>query len=394
MKIMSINAGSSSLKFSLFDMSNEEVLISGVFERIGIEGGIYTLKYKGEKIKVEQELDSHITSVKILLEKLIELQIISNLEEIEGIGFRVVHGGDQYSESVMITEEVINDTIKYSDFAPLHNPADVICIRAFQEVLPKTPMVAVFDTAFHQTIAKERYLYAGPYSWYEDYHIRKYGAHGTSHRYIAETIKNELGREDLKVISCHLGSGGSITAIKDGKCVDTSMGFTPHAGIIMGTRSGDIDVSIIPYVMEKEGKSANEIMDELNKKSGFLGISGVSSDSRDIEDGIKEGNERCILAEEMYVNSVVKYISQYYVLLEKADVIVFTAGIGENSPETRAKIIEKLACLGIKIDLEANNIRGKFAKISTDDSTVEVYVLPTNEELMIARDTLNIINNR
>ena len=392
MKIMSINAGSSSLKFSLFDMSTEEVLISGVFERIGIEGGTYTLKYKGDKIKVEQELDSHSTAVKILLEKLIELQVISTLEEIEGVGHRIVHGGDKYTESVMVTDEVVDDIIKFSDYAPLHNPAHAICIKAFREVLPKTPMVVVFDTAYHQKIEKARFLYPVPYEWYEKYHIRKYGAHGTSHRYIAQTLKQELGKDDLDIISCHLGNGGSITAIKDEKCVDTSMGFTPHAGIMMGTRSGDIDVSIVPYIMEKEGKSASEIMNDLNKKSGFLGVSGVSSDSRDIENGIKEGNERCILAEEMYVNSIVKYIAQYYVLLGHVDAIAFTAGIGENSPETRAAVIEKLACLGIKIDPEKNNIRGKFAKISTDDSTVEVYVVPTNEELMIARDTLNLIN--
>ena len=392
MKIMSINAGSSSLKFSLFDMSNEEVLISGVFERIGIEGGTYTLKYKGEKIIVEQELDSHSTAVKILLDKLIELQVISTLEEIEGVGHRIVHGGDKYTESVMVTDEVVDDIIKFSDYAPLHNPAHAICIKAFREVLPKTPMVVVFDTAYHQTIEKARYLYPVPYSWYEDYHIRKYGAHGTSHRFIAETLKNELGRDNLDIISCHLGNGGSITAIKDEKCVDTSMGFTPHAGIMMGTRSGDIDVSIVPYIMEKEGKSASEIMNDLNKKSGFLGVSGISSDSRDIQNGIKEGNERCILAEEMYINSVVKYIAQYYVLLGHVDVLAFTAGIGENSPETRAAVVEKLAPLGIKIDLEKNNFRGEFRKISTDDSSVEVYVVPTNEELMIARDTLNIIN--
>lgn len=392
MKIMSINAGSSSLKFSLFDMTTEEVLISGVFERIGIEGGTYTLKYKGDKIKVEQELDSHSTAVKILLEKLIELQVISTLEEIEGVGHRIVHGGDKYTESVMVTDEVVDDIIRFSDYAPLHNPAHAICIKAFREVLPKTPMVVVFDTAYHQTIEKARFLYPVPYEWYEKYHIRKYGAHGTSHRYIAQTLKQELGKDDLDIISCHLGNGGSITAIKDEKCVDTSMGFTPHAGIMMGTRSGDIDVSLVPYIMEKEGKSASEIMDDLNKKSGFLGVSGVSSDSRDIENGIKEGNERCILAEEMYVNSIVKYIAQYYVLLGHVDAIAFTAGIGENSPETRAAVIEKLACLGIKIDPEKNNIRGKFAKVSTDDSTVEVYVVPTDEELMIARDTLNLIN--
>lgn len=392
MKIMSINAGSSSLKFSLFDMATEEVLISGLFERIGIEASAYTLKYKGDKIKVETDLPDHSVAVKILLEKLIELQVISNLEEIEGVGHRIVHGGDKYTESVMVTDEVVDDIIRFSDFAPLHNPAHAICIKAFREVLPKTPMVVVFDTAFHQTIEKARFLYPVPYSWYEDYHIRKYGAHGTSHRYIATKLSEELGRDDLNIISCHLGNGGSITAIKDGKCVDTSMGFTPHAGIMMGTRSGDIDVSIVPYIMEKEGKSASEIMNDLNKKSGFLGISELSSDSRDIENGIKEGNEKCILAQEMYINSIVKYIATYYVLLGKVDAICFTAGIGENSPETRLQVIEKLAPLGIKMDIEKNNTRGKFAKVNSEDSKVDIYVLPTNEELMIAKDTMNIIN--
>lgn len=392
MKIMSINAGSSSLKFSLFDMKTEEVLISGLFERIGIEGSSYTLKFNGQKTKVEAELEDHLVAVKILLEKLIELEIISNLEEIEGIGHRVVHGGDKYADTVMITDEVIDDIVRFSDFAPLHNPAHVLCIKAFKEVLPKTIMTAVFDTAFHQTIEKSRYLYAVPYSWYEDYNIRKYGAHGTSHRYISLFLKEQLKNEKLNIISCHLGNGGSICSIKNGKCVDTSMGFTPHAGIVMGTRSGDIDVSIVPYMMEKEGKSADEIMNDLNKKSGFLGISGESSDSRDIEEGVKEGKERCILAEEMFVNSIVKYIATYYVLLEHTDAIVFTAGIGENSPETRKKVIRKLACLGIKIDEEKNDFRGKFEKVSTPDSSVEVYVVPTNEELLIARDTLEIIN--
>ena len=392
MKIMSINAGSSSLKFSLFDMANEEVLISGLFERIGIEGSCYTLKYKGDKIKVETELPDHAAAVKILIEKLLELQVISNIEEIEGVGHRIVHGGDKYTESVMVTDEVVDDIIRFSDFAPLHNPAHAICIKAFREVLPKTPMVVVFDTAFHQTIAKDRFLYPVPYHWYEDYHVRKYGAHGTSHRYIAIKLAEELGRDDLNIISCHLGNGGSITAISNGKCVDTSMGFTPHAGIMMGTRSGDIDVSIVPYVMEKEGKSANEIMNDLNKKSGFLGISELSSDSRDIENGIKEGNEKCILAQKMYINSIVKYIAQYYVLLGKVDALVFTAGIGENSPETRLAVVEALAPLGIKIDALKNNVRGKFTQVNADDSTCEIYVLPTNEELMIAKDTLDIIN--
>lgn len=391
MKIMSINAGSSSLKFSLFNMDTKEVLLSGLFERIGIEGSCYTLEYGEYKIKNEALMETHLDAVKILMDKLLELKIVNSLEEIDGIGHRIVHGGAIYKESVVVTDKVLDDIIALSDLAPLHNPAHAMCIKAFREVLPDTPMVVVFDTAFHQTIEKDRFLYPVPYNWYTDYQVRKYGAHGTSHRYVAKKLQEELGRDDLNIISCHLGNGGSITAISCGKCVDTSMGFTPHAGIMMGTRSGDIDVSIVPYVMEKEGKSAGEIMNDLNKKSGFLGISGVSSDSRDIEDGIKEGNERCILAQKMFVNSVIKYIAQYYVLLGHVDVIAFTAGIGEKSISTRSDIIERLAPLGIEIDPEENNVRGKFKKISSKKSSVDIYVVPTNEELMIAEDTLNLI---
>ncbi len=391
MKIMSINAGSSSLKFSLFNMDTKEVLLSGLFERIGIEGSCYTLEYGEYKIKNEAIMETHLDAVKILMDKLLELKIVNSLEEIDGIGHRIVHGGAIYKESVVVTDKVLDDIIALSDLAPLHNPAHAMCIKAFREVLPNTPMVVVFDTAFHQTIEKDRFLYPVPYNWYTDYQVRKYGAHGTSHRYVAKKLQEELGRDDLNIISCHLGNGGSITAISCGKCVDTSMGFTPHAGIMMGTRSGDIDVSMVPYVMEKEGKSAGEIMNDLNKKSGFLGISGLSSDSRDIEDGIKEGNERCILAQKMFVNSVIKYIAQYYVLLGHVDVIAFTAGIGEKSISTRSDIIERLAPLGIEIDPEENNVRGKFKKISSKKSSVDIYVVPTNEELMIAEDTLNLI---
>lgn len=391
MKIMSINAGSSSLKFSLFNMDTKEVLLSGLFERIGIEGSCYTLEYGEYKIKNEALMETHLDAVKILMDKLLELKIVNSLEEIDGIGHRIVHGGAIYKESVVVTDKVLDDIIALSDLAPLHNPAHAMCIKAFREVLPDTPMVVVFDTAFHQTIEKDRFLYPVPYNWYTDYQVRKYGAHGTSHRYVAKKLQEELGRDDLNIISCHLGNGGSITAISCGKCVDTSMGFTPHAGIMMGTRSGDIDVSMVPYVMEKEGKSAGEIMNDLNKKSGFLGISGLSSDSRDIEDGIKEGNERCILAQKMFVNSVIKYIAQYYVLLGHVDVIAFTAGIGEKSISTRSDIIERLAPLGIEIDPEENNVRGKFKKISSKKSSVDIYVVPTNEELMIAEDTLNLI---
>ena len=392
MKIMSINAGSSSLKFSLFNMDNEEVIASGLFERIGIDQSAYTIKYNGEKIKQEVDLPDHSVAVSILLEKLVELGIIKSLDEINGVGHRVVSGGDKYSESILVTDKVVEDIIELKDYAPLHNPAHVLGINAFREALPEVPMSVVFDTAFHQTMDPVSYLYPVPYSWYENYKVRKYGAHGTSHRYIALSIAEELKRDDLKVISCHLGNGGSITAIKDGKCVDTSMGFTPLAGIMMGTRSGDIDPSIIPFVMEKEGKNAGEIIDDLNKKSGFLGLSCISSDSRDIEDGIAAGNERCRLAQDKYIRTVVDHIAKYYVLLGGCDVLCFTAGIGENSKGVRAEIVEKLACLGFKLDAEANNVRGELRKISAEDSSALIYILPTDEELMIARDTLNLIN--
>ncbi len=392
MKIMSINAGSSSLKFSLFNMDNEEVIASGLFERIGIDQSKYKIKYGDEQISQEIDLPDHAVAVSILLDKLIDLGIIKSLEEIEGIGHRVVSGADVYGQSVPITDKVINDLIAFKDFAPLHNPAHVLGIEAFKKVLPKIPMVAVFDTAFHQTMDEISYLYPVPYRWYKEYKVRKYGFHGTSHRYIALTLANELNRQDLKIISCHLGNGGSITAIKDGKCIDTSMGFTPLSGIMMGTRSGDVDPSIIPFIMEKEGKNASEVIDDLNKKSGFLGLSEYSSDSRDIEDGALEGKANCILAEEKFVRTVVNYIASYYVLLGGCDVLAFTAGIGENSINTRMKIVEKLACLGFQLDVEANNVRGQLQKISSKDSSSMIYVVPTNEELMIARDTLEIIN--
>ena len=394
MKIISINAGSSSLKFQLFNMDNETVIASGLFERIGIEGSFYTIKYNGEKITEEIELTNHTDAIKVLLDKLVALNIISSLDEIEGVGHRVVQGGDKYKESVIITDEVINDIESFKDLAPLHNPAGLLGINAVKEALPNVPMVAVFDTAFHQTMPKASYVYPVPYSWYSDYKVRKYGFHGTSHRYIALKTQEILGRDDLKIISCHLGSGGSITAIENGKSIDTTMGFTPLAGIMMGTRSGDIDPSIIPYVMEKEGKNAGEIVDDLNKKSGLLGISEASPDWRDIQKGVSEGDEKCLLAEEKYIKRVVAYIAQYYVLLNKADVIVFTAGMGENNVTLRKQVIDKLSALGIKIDEEANNTSGEIRKISADDSSTLVYVIPTDEELMIAKDTLKLVQNR
>ena len=392
MKIISINAGSSSLKFSLFEMDNETVIASGLFERIGIEGSKYTIKFNGEKISQEVDLPTHVDAVNILLDKLTDLNIISSLDEIHGVGHRIVQGKDIFKESVIVTDEVMEKLETIKGFAPLHNPANMLGIEAFRKVMPNTPMVAVFDTAFHQTMDKTTFLYPVPYSWYEDYGVRKYGAHGTSHRYIAETVKELLGKDEFRLISCHIGNGGSITAIKDGKCVDTSMGFTPLAGIMMGTRSGDVDSSIIPYVMEQEGKNASEIIDDLNKRSGLFGMSEYSSDMRDILEKCDLQDEKAIVARDKYVRRVVDYIAQYYVLLGGADVIVFTAGVGENSIPVRRQICEELACLGVKIDLDLNNKRGELVKISSDDSSIAVYVIPTDEELMIARDTLHLIN--
>ena len=394
MKIISINAGSSSLKFSLFEMNDESVIISGNFERIGSDGSCYTIKYDGQKITEELPLETHTDAVKILLDKLIALEVIRTLDDIKGVGHRIVHGGSKYSQSVFINDQVIEDIESFKEFAPLHNPAHLLGIKAFREVLPDTPMVAVFDTAFHQTMDEVTYLYPVPYHWCGDYGVRKYGAHGTSHRYIAETVKSILNRDDFKLISCHIGNGGSITAIKDMKCMDTSMGFTPLAGIMMGTRSGDVDPSIIPYVMEKEGKNASEVIEDLNKNSGVFGMSEYSHDLRDIVTQCEEGNQKAIVAKNKYVRRIVDYIAQYYLLLEGCDIIVLTAGVGENNTVIRREICENLACLGVEIDLEKNKIRGEIAKISTDQSKIDVYIIPTNEELMIARDTLELIKNR
>ena len=390
MKILSVNAGSSSLKFQMYEMPEEKVLISGVFERIGIENSFYTIKLNGEKIKKEVVLSNHTDAVKILTNELLENNIVSDLSEIKAIGHRMVHGGEKYASSVLLTEDVITAVEELSDLAPLHNPANLVGVRAFKEVIPSAVAVGVFDTAFHQTMEEENFLYPVPYEWYKEYGVRKYGFHGTSHKYVSEKMASILGKEETRIITCHIGNGGSLAAVKNGKCIDTSMGFTPNAGIIMGSRSGDIDASLIPFVMKKTGMNISEIDNALNKKSGLLGISGVSSDSRDIEDGIKSGNDRCKLAQEMYVNKIVKYIAEYYVELNGADAIVFTAGVGENSISTRKQIIDKLACLGIKLDEQRNNVRGEVALISTDDSSVKVYVIPTDEEVMIARDTYKL----
>ena len=392
MKILSVNAGSSSLKFTLFEMKDESVIVSGVFERIGLDNSFYRLKLNGEQIKEEVVLPNHTEAVNVLLTKLIDLNIIKSYDEIKGVGHRILHGGEKYSESVIINDDVIESIKELTPLGPLHHPGEIAGIMALKEVLPEVSMVAVYDTAFHQTMDEEAYLYPVPYKWYKDYKVRKYGFHGTSHKYIAEAVKKLLKKDNFKLISCHIGSGGSVCAIKDGKCVDTTMGFTPLAGIMMGTRSGDIDPSIIPYVMEKEGKNASEIVEDLNKKSGVLGLTELCSDMRDLVEACDAGNHQAIIAKNKYVRRIVDYIAQYYVLLGGCDIIVFTAGVGENNVAIRREICEKLSCLGIKIDLDQNNIRGEETKLSTKDSSILVYTIPTNEELMIARDTLRLMN--
>ena len=391
MKILSVNAGSSSLKFTLFEMPAQTVIASGLFEKIGLSDSFYSIKINGEKIKKEKALDNHSIAVETLMQELISMNIIKSLDEIEGVGHRIVHGGPNFTKTTLLNEEIVKELAKNDDLAPLHNKAHIMGINAFMEALPNATQVAVFDTAFHSTMDKKEYLYPVPYEWYEKYQVRKYGFHGTSHRYINKTISEYLKRDDLKVISCHIGNGGSVTAIALGKVVDTSMGFTPLAGIMMGSRCGDIDASILNYVSKKTGKSLEELTNDLNKKSGLLGISGISSDSRDVEAAAEEGNERAILAQEMYAQKVANYIAMYNNLLNGADVIVFTAGVGENGIDMRRMIIDKVASLGVKIDNEKNSFRGEFRLISTDDSKIPVYVIPTNEELMIALDTMEFI---
>ena len=391
MIILSVNAGSSSLKFTGFEMPSEDVLISGVFERIGIDNSFYTIKVNGEKIKKEVELPNHKVAFEILIKELMDNKIVESLDEIKGVGHRIVQGGAYFDKTVIADEDAVSKIDELASLAPLHNPAAIVGINAAKEVMPNAVQTVVFDTAFHQTMAPCEYMYAVPYAWYKEYGIRKYGAHGTSHKYVSQRMNEILGRNDTKLITCHIGNGASISAVKDGKCVDTSMGLTPNAGLIMGSRCGDMDATVVTYAMEKTGMTPKEMDIVLNKQSGLLGISGVSSDSRDIEEGIKNGNERCILAQEMYVKRIVEYIAKYYVLLGGCDAIVFTAGVGENSISTRKEILNKLAVLGIKVDEEANNVRGEERKITTDDSAVPAYIIPTNEELVIAKDTYSLV---
>lgn len=387
-KMIAINAGSSSLKFQLFEMPQEEVITKGLIERIGLNDSVFSISVNGEKQEEVTDIPNHEVAVKMLLDKLTSARIIESLDEIEGIGHRVVHGGEVFNDSVMITDEVIEKIEELSELAPLHNPANITGIKSFQSVLPNVPAVAVFDTAFHQTMPESSFLYSLPYDYYEDFGIRKYGFHGTSHKYVSERAAEMLGRpkEQLRLISCHLGNGASIAAIEGGKSIDTSMGFTPLAGVAMGTRSGNIDPALIPFIMEKTGKTADEVLDVLNKKSGMLGVSGLSSDLRDIEGQAAEGNERAELALEVFANRIHKYIGSYASRMYGVDAIIFTAGIGENSQIVREKVLKGLEFMGIYWDPARNKVRGEETFINYPHSPVKVMIIPTNEEVMIARD--------
>ncbi|MBR2998100.1 MAG: acetate kinase [Bacilli bacterium] len=399
MKFLCVNAGSSSLKFQLFEMPEEKVIISGYIEKIGLEDSFWTTKINGEKIKGAKYLKNHSEAVEVLLNELLENKAVKSLDEIKGVGHRVLHGGEKYSDSVIITDEVIQDIRDLTKLGPLHHPGNLAGIEALKEVLPDVPMVAVYDTAFHQTMPKENYLYPVPYEWYLKYGVRKYGFHGTSHKYITTVMKEKLGKKDVNLIICHIGSGASISAIKDGKCFDTTMGITPLDGLMMGTRSGSIDPSILEYVCKESGESISDVTNALNKKSGLLGVSGFS-DSRDVENAAASGDERAILALNMYNDRVAKYIADYYIELKgEVDAIVFTAGVGENGIAAREEIIERLKPLGITVDKALNSLIASFKDkheglISSKDSKVDVYVIPTNEELMIIKDTYNLVCNK
>ena len=397
MKILSVNAGSSSLKFTAYEMPEEKKLISGYFERIGIHGSFYTIKLNGEKIRKDVDLPSHTVAFEYLIQELLEHHIVESLDEIKGIGHRVVQGADHYDKSVIATDEVVEDIDSLSSLAPLHNPAAVLGIKAAKEVVPDATEVVVFDTAFHQTMPEENYLYALPRNWYTDLHVRRYGAHGTSHKYIAEYMAKKLGRDDLKLIICHVGSGCSVSAVKNGKCVNTSMGFTPTGGLVMGTRCGDIDPSILPFVMEQLNISPQEMNHILNKESGVLALSGQYSDMRDIYDKVKEGDSTCTLTLTIFIKRIVNYIAQYYFELEGCDAIVFTAGVLENGAFERSWIADRLQFLGVELDREFNEKIASYhdiheGRITTDNSTIPIYVVPTDEEVMIARDTYHYVD--
>ena len=390
MKILVLNCGSSSIKYKLFDMTTKEVLAQGGIEKIGLVGSFLKLTLpNGEKKILEKDIPEHTAGIEFILNTLVspEYGAIKSLDEINAVGHRMVHGGERFSESVLLNKEVLDAFIACNDLAPLHNPANLKGVNAVSAILPNVPQVGVFDTAFHQTMPDYAYMYAIPYELYEKYGVRRYGFHGTSHRYVSQRVCEFLGVDPKgkKIITCHIGNGGSISAIKDGKCIDTSMGLTPLEGLVMGTRSGDIDAGAVTFIMEKEGLNATGISNLLNKKSGVLGVSGVSSDMRELEAAVAAGNPKAILAEK-------KYIGAYAAALGGVDIILFTGGVGENQANCRSEVCEGLEFMGVKIDLEKNKVRGEEAIISADDSKVTVAVIPTDEELMIASDTLAILN--
>ena len=394
-KILSINSGSSSLKFKLFAMPDEKVLAKGLFDRIGIDNSRVTIKYDGKKYDEQRELKDHNQAVHVLLSLFKELKLINDFNEITGVGHRVVAGGEYFKKSVPVDGNVIKKIEDIIELAPIHNPANLVGIKVFKKLLPNALSVVAFDTAFHQTLPEENFMYSTPYDWYKEYGVRRYGAHGISHRYVSLRAAELMGKpvEDLKLVTCHLGAGASITAVKNGKSFDTSMGFTPLTGIQMATRSGDVDVSLVAYMMKKlKVKSVSEILYMLNKESGFLGVSGVSLDMRDVEAAAAKNNKRAELAIKLFYNDIVKYIGQYYMEMKGIDGIVFTAGIGENSPETRETIMNELSFLGVTIDKEENAKRGTEGIVSGKDSSITVMRIPTDEEYMICCDVEALMN--
>lgn len=395
MKTLVINCGSSSLKYQLIDMATEDCMVQGLVERIGIEGSILTQKVEGkDKYVINSDIKDHKEAIRLVLEALVDPVhgVIKSMDEISAVGHRVVHGGEKYSDSVLINDEVLQSIKDCIVLAPLHNPPNVIGIEACKELMPNTPMVAVFDTAFHQTMPKNAYICPLPYELYEKYGVRKYGFHGTSHKYVSNKVAEVMGKDikDLKIVTCHLGNGCSLAAVKGGKSIDTSMGFTPLAGIMMGTRAGSIDPSVISFLIEEKGYTIEQVDEMLNKKSGVLGVSGVSSDFRDVRAAAQEGNERAQLALDIFHYKIRTQIAAYAGAMGGIDVIVFTAGIGENAALVRSESLKGLEFLGFNLDAKKNEIAGEIGEISTDDSRVKVYVIPTNEELMIARDTARL----
>jgi acetate kinase len=393
-KIIAVNAGSSSLKFQLYEMPKETVLTSGIVERIGFEDAVFTIKVDGEKVSKTLPVKDHTVAVNLLLEALVEHNVVADLNEIVAAGHRVVHGGEYFSKSVLVDDDVVKKVDELCELAPLHNPGALVGYRAFKASLPNSKHVFTFDTAFHQTMEADTYIYPLPYEWYTEHKVRRYGMHGTSHQYVSQRCAELLNKDlkDTKIITLHLGGGASITAVDGGKSINTSMGFTPLGGIMMGTRCGDIDPAIVPFMEEQLGVSPKEMDTILNKQSGLLGVSGVSSDGRDIEKASDEGNERAKLAMSIFVNRVVQTVGSYYVQMGGLDAIVFTAGIGENDFKTRERVMRKLeATLGTVVDTDANKVRGEEQLLTTADSKVSVYLIPTNEEVMIARDTFAIV---